>query len=269
MHPIERLRYVARAEGAGASLLVCEAAEALVAMGSDPMGMVTACRRLIDRHPTVGPLWWLGACLMTSAEPQAEARRAGQAMDADDTPQMLASCLPDEATVVVLGWPEQAAEALRRRGDVEALVVDCGGDGRGLARALRGGGGEVDLVPDNGLGPAVVESDLVVLEAAAVGPDGFVATSGSRAAAAVAGHAGVTTWVVAGVGRVLPGPLWDALVDRLGQVAAEPWEGAEEVVPIDLAVQLVRPEGLVTPADAVGRADCPVAPELLRPAGLR
>ena len=57
MHPIERLRYVARAAGEGSTLLACEAAGALAAFASDPAGLVTACRRLVDRQPTAGPIW--------------------------------------------------------------------------------------------------------------------------------------------------------------------------------------------------------------------
>ena len=55
MHPIERLRMVARAAGEGPALVAQEAAGALVAFGDDPAGLVTACRRLVDRQPTSGP----------------------------------------------------------------------------------------------------------------------------------------------------------------------------------------------------------------------
>ena len=103
---------------------------------------------------------------------------------------------------------------------------------------------------------------MVLLEAGALGPSGFVATPGSHAAAAVAAHLAKPVWVVAGVGRVLPGPLWsDALVHRSGD---DPWDADEEVVPLDLVDMVVRSEGLLAPADALTRAGCPVAPELMR-----
>src|SRR5438552_2777432 len=127
MHPIERLRYVARAEGAGPSLLVRESAEALAGFGNDPVGMVTACRRLVDRHASVGPVWWLAARVLAAGQQRVEAWRAAEDIEADPTPQVLAARLPDDATVVVIGWPEQASEAVRRRGDLEVLVVDCDG----------------------------------------------------------------------------------------------------------------------------------------------
>jgi hypothetical protein len=79
----------------------------------------------------------------------------------------------------------------------------------------------------------------------------------------VARHAGIPTWVVAGVGRVLPGRLWEAMVRRLDD-EADPWEAATEVVPLDLADRVVGPAGPQLPSEAVRRADCPIAPELLR-----
>jgi hypothetical protein len=102
----------------------------------------------------------------------------------------------------------------------------------------------------------------VLVEASAAGPGGFVALAGSRAAAAVARHAGVPVWAVAGAGRVLPDRLWAALVARMED--EEPWEDVEELVPLDLVDVIVGPRGLVRPADAVAQADCPVAPELLK-----
>ncbi len=262
-HPIERLRWVARAEGAGPSLLVREAAEALATVGDELAGMVTACRRLIDRHPELGPMWWLGARVLAAQDPAAEAYVAAVELEADRTPQVVAAHLPDDATVTVLGWPEQAGAALRRRGDLEALVVDCQGDGSGLVRRLRGSGADAAVVAEAGLGSAVRESDLVLLEATALGPDGFVAPAGSLAAAAVGAGLGLDVWVVAGVGRVLPGRLWEALVTRVTD-AGDAWDLDHEVVPLDWVTAVVGPAGPEPAAEAVKRADCPIVPELLR-----
>ena len=237
----------------------------LAGLGPDPLATVTACRRLVDRHPTVAPLWWLAARVMASAEPRAESRRAAEEIAADTTARVLVTCLPDDATVVVVGWPEQVGAALRRRGDLEALVVDCAGEGRDLWRQLTGMGVDASLVPDIGVGAAVLEADLVALEATALGPDGFVAASGSRAAAAAARHIGIPVWLAAGQGRVLPCRLWEALLARVDQAPEDPWEAAEEVVPLDLADEVVRPSGLQSPPDAAGAPDCSVVPELLRP----
>ena len=75
MHPIERLRYVARANGIDASILVRETATALAGVVADePVGVVPASRRLVDRHLTTGPMWWLVARVLTAADPVAGAR---------------------------------------------------------------------------------------------------------------------------------------------------------------------------------------------------
>lgn len=262
MHPIERLRYVARASGADQTLLVRETAHALAAFHDDPAGLVAACRRIVDRHPTSGPLWWLCARVLTSPEGQRDAWDAVEAIEADPTPGDLAAALPEDATVCVIGWPELVGEALPRRGDVDVLAVDSLGEGSGLVRRLSAAGIDAVDVPPSGLGAAVASSDVLLLEAVAIGPTGFVGVSGSLAAAAVARQTEVAVWVVAGVGRLLPSRMWEALVGRHETHAADPWDLDEEIVPLGLVDLVCGPCGLEPPVDALRRIDCPVAPEL-------
>ena len=263
MHPIERLRYVARATGAGPGLLVREAAGALAAFADDPAGLVTACRRLVQRHSTSAPVWWLAARVLEAADPMQEAWAAAEEIDEDPTSDVVCRLLPDEATVLLVGGPELAVDGIRRRGDVETLVVDAGGDGSDLVRRFAGAGLDCVEVADTGAGAAAAAADLVLVEATGLGPSAVLAPAGSRAAAAVAHAAGVPVWCVAGRGRVLPGRLWDALVAELDAVG-DPWDLLEELVPLDLFDQVIGPDGPVAPGDAPKRADCPVAPELLK-----
>lgn len=263
MHPIERLRMVARATGEDPAVVAQEAADVLAACAGDPPGLVTACRRLVDHQPTSGPMWWLASRVLAAPDPRVEAWRAAEELRDDSTAAALAVHLPDDVLATVVAWPDQASEALRRRGDVAVLVIDGGGAGIPLASHLRRAGSDATAVPESGLGAAVAASGLVLLEAAAMGPDGFVAPAGSRAAAAVACHGEVPVWVVAGVGRVLPAALWTALVERLA-AAGDPWEGAEEVVPLELVDQVVGPEGALPPDQAACRPTCPAVPELTR-----
>lgn len=263
MHPIERLRYVARSSGADQSMLVRETAAALAALGFDPPGLVTACRRILDRHPASGPLWWLSARVLTANDPREEAWRAADEVGADTTADELSHALPEDATICVLGWPDQIGEALPRRGDVEVLVVDTLGEGSGLVRRLLASDVEAIDVPMAGLGAAAAASDLVLLEASAIGSTQLAAVAGSRAAAAVARHASVPVWVVGGVGRLLPTRMWDALARRLDD-ACDPWDAEDDLVPLDLVERIAGPTGPVPVADALRRIDCPVAPELYR-----
>lgn len=264
MHPMERLRSVARACDAGPGLVAREAAAALVGLGPDPAALVTSCRRLVERHPGSGPVWWLASRVLCAADPVDEARRAAAALDGDATVAALAPALPEETTVVLVGWPEQALDAVARRGDVDVLLVSGGGESAGLARRLRAAGTAVEDVPDAGLAAAVTGAGLVLLEAGAVGPDRFAAVPGSHAAAAVARAAGVAVWLVAGVGRALPGPLWYALEHGLARSPAPPWSRSCELVPLALCDVVAGPGG-PAPAAAAVEPVCPVAPELLRP----
>lgn len=263
MHPIERLRYVARASGADQRLLVRETAGALAGFGFDPPGLVTACRRIVSRHPAAGALWWLASRVLTAEDPVREAWRAADEVEADPTATCLGLALPDDATVCVLGWPEVADEALPRRGDVEVLVVDVGGEGSELVRRLRRSGVEAVDVPESGLGAAVVASDVLLLEAQVVGPTDLVAVAGSRAAAAVAHHRGRAVWAAAGVGRFLPKRVWEVVARRLDDLG-DPWDVTDELVPLDLVDRLVGPRGPQPVPDALRRTDCPLAPELFR-----
>jgi hypothetical protein len=268
MHPIERLRYVARASGADPSVLVRETASALAAVAADdPVGLVPACRRLVDRHLTSGPMWWMVARVLTAADPIAAAWIAADEIDRDPTADLVTRELPDEATAAIVGWPGIVAAGLRRRGDLEVLVIDSSGDGSALVRRLEAADVDAVDVTDAGLGAAVTVSNLVVIEALAAGPPGAIATAGSHAAAAVAHHAGIPVWLVAGVGRVLPQRLWDALTNRLDEGDDEPWDRPDELVPADLIDVVLGPDGPQAAAEALARSGCPVAPELLRHTG--
>ena len=208
---------VARAGGEDPGLVARQAASALAGIAGEPAAVVTACRRLVDRQPSCGPVWWLAARVLTASEPGNEAWRAADELRHDPTPRALADALPDGATVTVLGSPWQVGAAVARRGDVWALVVDVRGDGGRLLYELDEVGGDVAAVAESGLGAAVLASTVVLLEAEALGRDGLVAVSGSRAAAAVARHAGIPVWAVAGVGRVLPAGLWERSLRPVGR----------------------------------------------------
>jgi hypothetical protein len=268
MHPIERLRYVARASGADPSLLVRETATALADVARvEPVGLVPACRRLIQRHVATGPIWWLAARVLTAADPVDAAWRAAAEIEEDTTAALVGNCLPDDGTVVLVGWPELAAAAVQRRGDVEALVVDAYGDGASLCHVLAEADVDSALVPEAGVAAATVVADAVVLEAYTAGPGGCLAPVGSHAAAGVAQACEVPVILVAGVGRVLPEAMWDAVLRRLDDDPTEPWDRGVELVPASLIGTVVGPAG-PEPAEAgLARSSCPVAPELLRPAG--
>ena len=322
MHPIERLRWVARSPEGDLSAVAAEAAEALAGFADDPAGLVVASRRLIERRPEAAPLWWLASRVLCSLEPEFEAIAAAADLERDRTPVTLAGDLPG-GTVSVVGWPDQAAAALRMRarmgggprpggrrsagdsrsaggsrsagdswsagdsssgGDHRSDAANPTGDrvlvvasspaghgasardwrredaGWGCTEWLQSHGVDARLVPAGEVGAAGRRCVLALVEATAVGPESFVAAAGSAGLAAAARSVQRPVWLVAGVGRALPGPLYEALVRR---ISADP---AFEIVPLAAVDDVVGPAGPAPPA-RMPRPACPVAAELLRFSG--
>ncbi|MEM9612668.1 MAG: hypothetical protein AAF962_27045 [Actinomycetota bacterium] len=263
MHPIEQLRYVARASGADATLLVQEAASALQVFRRDPAGLVTACRRLLTRQPAIGPLWWMCARLVTATDIGAAARESVSALRNDRTGRELSHAIPDGARIAIAGWPDLATEALPRRGDVSVLVIDVEGQGGPLVRRLERSDVDAEEVDAAHMAGAALAADLVVIEAAVAGPAAALTDTGSLALAAAARAVGTPTWLVTGVGRQLPEPYWQAVVERTVERDEIPWLADYDVVSFGLVDRVVGPEGVVLPAELDG-GDTPIASELLR-----
>jgi hypothetical protein len=267
VHPIERLRYVARARGVDAESLVVETASALRGLGLDPSELVVSCRRILERHPASGPLWWLCARVLTASEPALSLRESVEAMGDDRTARRLAATLPDGAVVVVAGYPELTAEALARRGDVEVLAVDADFAGSAMSRRLERADVDYELVPTHAAALAVAQADVVLIEALAM--DGATALTpiGSAVVAAAGGMHGVPVELVAGRGRRLPDAMMAAVLERT--VARLGIGDAEvETVPMAVIGRVHGPDGAVARTAAgslVVAAECDLAPELLRP----
>ena len=235
MHPIERLRAVAQAREVDQALLAREAAAVLGSFAGDLPGLVTSCRRLIDRHPTAGALWWACARLLAAGDVRAEARAIGEDLTGEPATTTLSLDLPGGAVV--------------------AVVPDVAG-GSELVYELNGWRDDVVVAHDPGALHAPRDEPRVLLvEAGAAGPDRFVAPEGTAEEIAAAREAGVAVWLVIDVGRRLPPGLFDAVVARAGRGPQDAWSSPAEVVAIGEAERVVEPR----------RIDCPVPPELLRP----
>jgi hypothetical protein len=267
-HPIERLRWAARNDGDGPRLAGLQAARALGGFVGDPAGLVTACRRLVQRQPAMGPVWWVTArMLVTPDHAYVEADTIEDLLVDDSTGEEVAyfldGLIPGESTILLVGPPWYSGDALTRRGDITVLAVDTP-VGYGLARALERADVDAITVRDSGIGAAAAAADVVMIDATAVGPDGVIAASGSRAAAAVGRAAGRHVIVAAGEATVLPARMWEALCAAV-DAEDDAWDADYELVPLSLIETMVGPTGALDPARAVTRADCPIAAELLRP----
>ncbi len=265
MHPIERLRYVARAQGADAEALVRETAGALRGLGLDPSGLVVASRRIVERHPTCAPLWWLCARLLTSPDPAATGRQVVQEMEEDGTVDALVGEVPEGATVATVGYPELAALALARRGAVRVLAVEADHLTSSFVQRLERRDVDCELVPTHAAAVAAAAADVVLVEADALDATRVVAPIGSAVLAAVATETGTPAWLVAGRGRRLPAPMLSAMLERLD--ADDPFAAEVESLPVASFAAVVGPDGRRPMSADATRPECELAPELLR-AGL-
>ncbi len=265
MQPFERLRYLARWAGDDEAL-VSEAADCLAAFADDPAGLVVACRRLLAHHVASGPLWWLCSRVLCASDAADAAWEAVQLLDEDPTVSRLAEALPfpHDAPIAVLGWGDTVAAALNTRPDLEALAIRLPG-ARRFASHVRRAERPVRLVSDveaNALGVT-----HVLMEASAVGAASALVPSGTEPVAAALAENRAQVWLVAGLGRALPDRLYDALLARFAANDDDVAESSDEVevLALERVDAVVGPSGLEAPGAASRRAECPIAPELLRP----
>jgi hypothetical protein len=261
VQPFERLRAIAR-HGGDDRLLVAEAADCLGEFDDDPAALVVTCRRLLHHHPERAPLWWLCARVLAGPEPSEAAWDAEALVRDDHTADRLSGLLPFPADhpVAVLGWPAVAGEALALRPDLEVLAVrdDAGtGDERWRARLARSDASArpVDLVE-----VVALEPSHLLVEVVGGGPEQLLVPEGTADAIATVSRPGLLVWLVAGIGRILPARLFDAMLRTLGDAD----EHGLELLDVQAADRIAGPTGLVRPEQLARRVDCPVAPELLR-----
>jgi hypothetical protein len=269
MHPIEHLRYVARATGADPVSLVSETAQALRGLRSEPAGLVLAARRIVERHPTCAPLWWLCASVLAAGEPFEKARELSAQIDADETTNHLVDALPADATVCIVGWNPTALEALARRGDCRAIIVDSFGTGDAAVNALERLDIDVQGVTLEHAAIAVQMSDVVIIDALGCGGTEVLSVGGSHAVAALAYCENKSAWTVTRRGTRLPIELWTAM-KLANRDADAPWRSDVDVIPRQLLGRLIGPTGIsegdVNTAQNKAQnfvGECPASTEML------
>ena len=273
MHPIEHLRYVARATGADPVSLVVETAQALRGLRSEPAGLVLAARRIVERHPTCAPLWWLCASVLAAADPFEKAQELSDRMDADETTNYLIDTLPADATVCMVGWSPTALEAIARRGDCRAIIVDSFGTGDAAVNALERLDIEVQGVTLEHAAIGVQMSDVVIIDALGCGGTEVLSVGGAHAVAALAYCNNLPAWTVTRLGTRLPIELWNAM-KLANRDADAPWRSDVDVIPRQLLGRFIGPTGISnfdidtgqnnaqkTVQNFVG--ECPVSTEML------
>ncbi len=236
---------------------------ALASLRIDPANLVIACRRIVERHPEVGPVWWLCARLLTSDDPAELAWALADEIDDDRAERQIALALPDEAVVLTIGWPEIAGSALMRRGDVRVLCADSRHQASSFMQRLERHEVDCEPIPAESLALAASTADLVIIETIAAAPSRVLAPVGSHVVAAVARSVRTPVWLAAGVGRRLPVQYVDAIAERV-LVSSAVWDLELDDLPVDLVTHVGSVDGVSDDVAVALRSDCPFAPELLR-----
>lgn len=265
MHPIEHLRYLARAGYADAPELVSETASALRHLGANPANLLLTCRRIVEKHPTCGPLWWLCAELLTALEPRDTLRRCVDAVREDSTPARLSGHLatrfPDGGTVVVNGWSWEIAVALVQSFGFEVCVVDGDNGADHMVRVLERNEVITHLVDPQRAAAAVGESCAVVVSTAFAAPDGLWSPIGSAQLASTAYCAGIDVIATTPVGTRLPKVFTDAMVRLVDDdTRGEPWHRDIEMIPLGLVTTVVGGKGVEDAAALQATGLLPEAP---------
>lgn len=262
MHPIERLRFVARAGDLAPDELAAESAAALGALVGDARALLPACRRLLQAHPASGPLWWVCARVLCAADPARAADDAEVELLEDQTEDELAGSLPAGA-IVAATVTETLIEGLAARPDCSVRLV---GTQAALRRGVRSLGHQVADVAcygddEDGAADAAEDATVVLVEALAASPTQVLVTGPASLLVEAAVAAGDPCWLVAPTGTVLPPTLFDAC-------AVQATATGRDLAVVDAAAfaLTVTPGGPVPTSEALAAATCPAPSELTRPA---
>jgi hypothetical protein len=257
--PAERLRSVTR-RNVDDDRLAAAAADALAGFSDEPASLVVACRRVLAYHRAHGALWWVCSRILAAPDPALAAHVAVNELESDRTGDRLGATLPllDENEVVaIVGYTSTIDLALMERFDLAAVAVRVDGDDPVAALRRRRGDHTVRVVDE--WDPVLEHTSRLLVSATAIGPDRALVPTGTGDVVDAIGTGARELWLVGGVGRVLPARVYDMIVSSL------PADASYEEISVQRFDRIAGPRGLERPADATGRIDCPVVPELLRP----
>ena len=240
------------------------AADALAGVASHPAAALVSARRLVEHHPTNAPLWSICAHGVTSMDPWRDIDRIARDISLDETAGHLVDSLADAQSIVMVGWSGHLVDALVRRGDVHALVVDSLGDGQDALRYLSRHDVSCELVAPEGLAFAAINADVTILSAMAVGDNSVLCAGGALALASVAYCSEKPVWMLAPVGTRLPTVLFDHMVNEQCD-RPDPWASGVDIVPHAFVSAVFSNEHTkALPGTLAAMKACPEAPELLR-----
>ncbi len=236
---------------------------ALVDFVGDDAAMLIACRRILDRQPTSGPLVWLAAHALGAPNQRKALWDAVDALENDTTLAALAYVLPDAAVIAAVGWTDTLSHLLRKRGDIGLVVIDTDGNAEYQVDRFADDSQDIIVIDAEAAAQGIFDATHLLIELDALGPATGLAALGTYPAAAVARHLERPIWAVAGTGVALGERMYDGLTRRWNERDRDPrHRRRREEVPTSLIDQVVTPAGLVTSEQAVHAGGCPIVPEL-------
>lgn len=231
MHPIERVRALARASWLDPKTVAVEAADAIgdAYRWMDEAAAVSVARRLLAWHPYCGPLWWVCGEILPSVDPARSARHVVECLLADSTGLALDVALTEGACPYLVG----------RCGAMDRI---CGAHARSLDEATH-----------------------LLVGAMVLGPGGLVSHSPAGELVASAADAGKPVWAVVEAGSTVDARLWARLEGLLQDGFVAPstsavtdvwWDDPVTdtvepcLVPLGAITWVCGPDGLEIPAEA-------------------
>jgi translation initiation factor 2B subunit (eIF-2B alpha/beta/delta family) len=260
-----RLAAIARAPITGAaaagSLAATNLADLVESIGkyapeAYPRAVKEISLELIDRQPAIAPLVTIvNAVFLHDSDPPealaAELRRTADRMAASASvlSRVGAALVPAGASVLTAGGSGSVRDLLMLAGDSRSFSVACAetmpyGEGIELAADLAAAGLRVEVLPDEQVADAVPGIDLVIVGAAAVGPDAAMNAVGTARIAERARYFSVPVYLVASIDKALPAPLFERAV------AAGSAAGQFEPVPLASVSAVVTELGILEPLGA-------------------
>lgn len=204
-----RVRDAAADRSSGAAEIARRAALTLAALPASDL--LEAVRILVSGHPSMAPLWRLGAAVLTAADHREAALRFARDLlgEREAVAEQAARLL--DGPVVTLSWSSTLVAALAHAGVPTACArSEPGGEGEKTAAYLAKRGVAAELVEDDEALRLAGSGRTVVVGADAVGPGGVVNKVLTRSLAEAARRSGGRSYALAGssklIGTDLPSP---------------------------------------------------------------
>ena len=265
--PAERLRSVTR-RNVDDDRLAAEAADALAGFARRTgvaRRRVPARARASPRR--TAPLWWVCARILAAADPAAAAHAAVRELEADRTGDRLGATLPllDEGEVVAVDRLARRRSTTRCSSASTSRRSRCGSRATIRSRALRRRRSDHAVRVVDPWDPALDRVARLLVPATAIGPErGARAGRAPPTCSTTIGAARGEVWLVGGVGRVLPGRLYDMAV-----AGRRPTADADvEEISMQRFDRLAGPRGRRAPGRRRGAHRLPGGPRAAAPARL-